>query len=101
MKLKEAEICFKGNRVNQEGIYFGCGDGAALERRSPSIESQDSLQYSEQESNPGLYLNINGREIKISTTTSLRSGDVIGMRYDAEQGAVSFDLNGFDYGEAY
>ena len=37
----------------------------------------------------------------MSATTSLRSGDIVGMRFDAEGGTVSFDLNGFDYGEAY
>ena len=31
----------------------------------------------------------------------MRKGDVIGIRLDTIEGIVSFDLNGFDYGEAY
>ena len=48
-----------------------------------------------------MYLNINGKERRISATTSLRTGDIVGIRFDAEEGIVCFDLNGFDYGEAY
>ena len=48
-----------------------------------------------------MFLNVNGKESRVSATTSLRSGDVVGMRFDIEEGTVCFDLNGFDYGEAY
>ena len=33
-----AGMCFKGNRMNQEGIYFGCGGGSGI-TKSPSMES--------------------------------------------------------------
>jgi hypothetical protein len=55
----------------------------------------------EVEHNPGLFVNINGKEHRVSATTSLASGDIIGMRVDCLAGTVQFDLNGFDYEEVY
>jgi hypothetical protein len=54
-------MCFKGNRMNQEGIYFGCGGGAGV-AKSPSMESLASVDgpNAEMEQQPGLYLNVNG-----------------------------------------
>ena len=53
------------------------------------------------EHNPGLFVNINGKEHRVSATTSLSSGDIIGMRVDCTAGTVQFDLNGFNYEEVY
>ena len=36
-------MCFKGNRMNQDGIYFGCGGGVGISR-SPSVQSFASVE---------------------------------------------------------
>lgn len=53
----------KGNWVNREGVYIGCG-------KAPG----------------GIYILINGEETLMDPSISLESGDIIGIKYDTHKG---------------
>ena len=53
----------KGNWVNKEGVYIGCGKSAG-----------------------GIYILINGEETLMDPSISLESGDIIGIKYDTHKG---------------
>lgn len=70
----------KGNRMNRKGVYFGRGNASNRE---------------------GMYCSVDGCESKISDSIKLKSGDIIGMRFDAEAGDIYIDLNNKDCGLIY
>jgi len=92
----------KGNRLNSEGIFFGCG-GQTLDGndQKKSITSISSLKIVENSDLFGLYTNVNGSETKVSESTCIQPGDTVGVRFDSIEGTISFDLNGVDFGVAY
>lgn len=68
------------------------------------IKSQtnfDDEESRQQDDTEGLYYNIFGKEIKIVDNFTLKTGDVVGIRFDAMVGAIYFDINNQSLGIAY
>jgi hypothetical protein len=64
-------MCTKGNRINNIGAYFGCGGCDCEWVKNANLNELSTLDEMQKNDFFGLYLNLNGKEQKISDSTAL------------------------------